>query len=322
MTEEAAGPEAFMSYSWDSRAHANWVLQLATRLVSNGVNVVLDRWDTTLGSDLAYFMEQAADPHYRVIAIVSDTYRDKADGLQGGVGYEKKVITPTLMNDLHSHRVIPVLRGNSRHRLPRFLGSAKYVNMNDDATYESAYLELLQELYGIAPTPKPPLGKNPFEVDPEGGAVALRHDPARYVSPALTDTVTFDHSNNNGYYVIGAGERTFTIKFGIAGHGSVYLLSDASDIDSVAMAPSITEASEVGDASSYDASSRFRTLKVGDAGILHNKSGYWAAIFVDEVLIRETSPDGHPSVTFRYHIPAIPGPRMDGESEAAAAEGE
>jgi hypothetical protein len=32
-------PECFISYSWDSEAHKDWVRSLATELMSNGVNV-------------------------------------------------------------------------------------------------------------------------------------------------------------------------------------------------------------------------------------------------------------------------------------------
>lgn len=38
-------PTVFISYSHDNELHKNWVLQLATRLRSNGVDVLLDRWN-------------------------------------------------------------------------------------------------------------------------------------------------------------------------------------------------------------------------------------------------------------------------------------
>lgn len=63
-----------MSYSWDSKERIGWVLQLAVRLRTNGVDVVLDRWDTDLGSDLSLFMERAASSEYRVVAICSTDY--------------------------------------------------------------------------------------------------------------------------------------------------------------------------------------------------------------------------------------------------------
>lgn len=38
-------PEVFISYSHDNDEHKEWVLQLATRLRSNGIDVILDRWN-------------------------------------------------------------------------------------------------------------------------------------------------------------------------------------------------------------------------------------------------------------------------------------
>lgn len=35
-------PKVFVSYSHDNEEHKEWVLQLATRLRSNGVDIILD----------------------------------------------------------------------------------------------------------------------------------------------------------------------------------------------------------------------------------------------------------------------------------------
>ena len=50
-------PKVFISYSHDSQLHKDWILGLATRLVKNGVEVILDQWDIALGGDLPRFME-------------------------------------------------------------------------------------------------------------------------------------------------------------------------------------------------------------------------------------------------------------------------
>ena len=305
-------PLAFVSYSWDRDEHQDWVLQLATRLRGDGVDVVLDRWDTRLGSDLGLFMEQAGDTAYRVIAIVTARYVEKADAADGGVGYERRVITPSLMRDLHGHRVIPVLRDNHEAQLPRFLGAARYIDFRNDDDYEEKYYELLQELHGLQATPKPPLGKNPFAALPdEEVPVALRHDPARYVMPALEGEISFDYTNNNGSFTVGAGERAFTLNFSTGGHASIHIYNDPADINTIALAPGVRTPDEVGDASSYDGSSRTRTIHVGDAAILRNRNNYWAAVFVDEVLTRESSPSGEPRITLRYFIPSVPSPAFD-----------
>lgn len=306
---DSVGPRAFVSYSWDSQEHVNWVLQLATRLRANGVDVVLDRWDTDLGSDLSLFMERAADTAYRVIAVASEAYVQKADLATGGVGYERKMVTPSLMADLHGKRVIPILRENPAAQLPRFLGAAKYVDLRANPYSESAYFELLQDLWGVEPTPKPPLGSNPFlAIEDDDARQSVREDPARYVQPALAERVDFNYDDNNGRYVIGAGSRSFTISFHTAGYGSIHVTSDSPDIKSVALARGVTRPEDVGDARKYDASSRVRTPRVGDAVIVRNEHDHWAAVFVEEVYIRDTGPTGDPQVTFSYFIPPVPSP--------------
>lgn len=307
LSNEPPTPRVFISYSWDSEAHSAWVLQLATRLRGDGIDVVLDRWDTELGRDLSLFMERAGDTTYRVLVICTDRYVQKANAAEGGVGYERKMITPSLMADLHGNRVVPALRDNESGTLPRFLGAAKYVDFRVDDLTNQPYFELLQGLHGLEPTPKPPLGRNPFRALPlDEVESALREDAARYVMPALEGQVTFDYSNNNGRYVIGAGERKFTVQFGESGYGSVYVLSDPDDIKTVALARGVSSPDQLDDAATYDASSRHRTIRVGDAAILRNVKNYWAAVFVDRVYVRETGPTGEPQVTFRYSIPPVP----------------
>lgn len=81
-----------MSYSHESNEHRDWVLALATRLRGNGVDVCLDRWDVTLGGNLALFIERAASDAYRVIAVLSETYTQKADERVGGAGVEAQML--------------------------------------------------------------------------------------------------------------------------------------------------------------------------------------------------------------------------------------
>jgi hypothetical protein len=47
----------FISYSWDSEEHKKWVLDLANKLVKEGVNVILDRYELRPGKSLPHFVE-------------------------------------------------------------------------------------------------------------------------------------------------------------------------------------------------------------------------------------------------------------------------
>jgi hypothetical protein len=158
-------PKVFVSYSHDNEPHGNWVLTLATRLVANGVDVMLDQWDLNLGSDLPRFMESGLTGADRVLAICTHQYVLKANEGVGGVGYEKMILTARLMQDIKTDKIIPVIRDNYLAQpVPTFLSSRVYIDFRDDAAYEERYAELIREIHGQKIKPKPPLGRNPFLV--------------------------------------------------------------------------------------------------------------------------------------------------------------
>jgi uncharacterized membrane protein len=142
-------PKVFVSYSHDTDQHKDWVLALATRLVANGVDIVLDQWDLTLGSDLPRFMEQGLSAAHRVLAVCPEPYVSKANAGRGGVGYEKMILTAQLMQDVTSDRIIPVIRSNSLTTpVPIFLSSRVYIDFRDDLAFEAKYAELIRDIHG------------------------------------------------------------------------------------------------------------------------------------------------------------------------------
>ncbi|WP_236049916.1 TIR domain-containing protein [Paractinoplanes ovalisporus] len=296
-------PRVFVSYSWDSPQHSAWVLKLATRLRHNGVDVILDRWNARLGTNLPLFMEEGIRDADRILVIVTDTYTRKAYEGRGGVAYERRMLTAELMDRLDEDRILPVLRDNPDRRIPMFLGNPVYLDFRRDENYEAEYIKLLHNLHGQEILPVPPIGPNPLQVvSPDRIARTLRHDPARYVSPDVHGTETFDFSNNDGEYELGSGAMTFTLRVGEAGRGVVHVYNNPADIETIASASGVTDVTEVSDASAYDGSSRVRTVREGDAVVLCNSNGYWAVVCIDQVHTRGSSPDGHPSLTFRFAI--------------------
>ncbi len=66
-------PKLFVSYSWSTPDHEQWVVDLATELVESGVEVILDKWDLREGHDAVAFMENmVTDPSITKVVIVSD----------------------------------------------------------------------------------------------------------------------------------------------------------------------------------------------------------------------------------------------------------
>lgn len=157
-------PVAFISYSWDSEAHKNWVLKLANDLISSGIDVILDQYDLTLGKNLTHFMERSVTQSDKIILVLTENYKLKADNRTGGVGYEYSMINEELYrNQAQNKKFIPVLRaGNVEASIPRFVKSFIWLDMTDDFSYQKNLENLVREIHNTPKFIKPQLGKNPY----------------------------------------------------------------------------------------------------------------------------------------------------------------
>lgn len=154
-------PQVFISYSWDSPEHRAWVTQLAVFLRQNGVEVILDQWHVRLGEDLAHFMARSVRESDRVLMICTETYVQKAQQRQGGVGYEQMLVTAQIMREVGTAKFIPIIRqsGHSR-QLPDELAGRMYVDLSDGPEQQPNLQRLVRELHEIE-VPLPPLGQRP-----------------------------------------------------------------------------------------------------------------------------------------------------------------
>jgi hypothetical protein len=286
-----------MSYSHDSEEHRAWVLRLADRLVKNGVDLTLDRWGIRYSDDIGRFMEQGVTRAQWFISVCTPRYVEKANAGEGGVGYEKTILTPSLMKSTDEKRVIPLWRENPHRLLPIFIGSRLAADFNDDGAFEKSYASLLRTLHGREIVPRPPLGRNPFEG--EGTAVPA-FNRERYADPNLSGVVTFDYSNNDGNFDIGAGEFRFTTHWSSKGVQSIHCYR-SGNLASIAVVRRIRNVAEIGDATQYDTSSRTRKPNIGEFVIIRNQEGYYAAMQVLKIMFQDRN-GPHDSLTFAYWI--------------------
>ena len=295
-------PQVFISYSHDSDEHKNWIIQLATRLRSNGVDIILDAWNTKLGSDLASFMERGLSKSQRVICVCSDNYLVKANEGKGGAGYEKQIMTSELVVDQNTNWVIPLIVNNSfTKKTPTFLGVRKYISFEDPKLYEAKYEELLRDILDEPVLPIPPIGQNPFKVVKDFAQQKFLPTYEKYVSPSTFGTVTFDYSNNNGRYFIGQGELAFELDFSKSSNWNIQLYNDPSSIRTVAIAKDVNEISEIVDARQYDGSSRVRRPNINQIAVLQNSNGFYAAIKILAIK-DDTRGEEYDEVIFEYKI--------------------
>jgi hypothetical protein len=152
-------PRVFVSYSYDSDSHKAWVRKLSEVLRNKGIDIILDQWDLSLGSDLTRFMESGLTHADRVLLICTANYVKKANG---GAGYEKMIVSAEIFREQTTAKFIPVVRGDHVPKLPSFLSSRVYIDFTDDHLFVARCDELLRELHRVPAFPKPALGKNPF----------------------------------------------------------------------------------------------------------------------------------------------------------------
>ena len=156
-------PKAFISYSHDTLEHKKWVLELATRLRNNGIDAILDQFELQPGADIPHFMETYLALANKILMICTDKYIDKANKGQGGVGYEKMIITSNLMTNIDENKIIPIIRQNGTTEVPTFLKSKLYINFSKSDDFEFSYDELVRTIHNSPLFEKPPIGNNPFK---------------------------------------------------------------------------------------------------------------------------------------------------------------
>lgn len=302
MTDLPPPPRVFVSYSHDSQEHKDWVLTLSHRLVTQGVDVILDQWNLKLGSDLPTFIESELRDADRVLAICTEPYVRKANAGEGGVGYEKMILTAELFNNIESRVVVPVIANNAGDQLmPTFLGQRFYADFRDPELYEQKYGELLADLHGEHVQTRPPLGENPFRKQPASIVREASFASERYVNPTAAGTVTFDYSNNNGNYIVGAGDMLFETSWSGGSRTTVHAYRRNQTIRSVALAKHKRRIDEISDASLFDTSSRVRTMRLGEIAVWQNAVGYYLATKVESLKSRSHGDDDD-EITFSYRI--------------------
>ena len=162
-------PKIFISYSWSRDA---LVLDLANRLVSHGVDVVLDKWDLKEGNDKYEFMERCVnDPSITKVLIICDkAYAQKANDRTGGVGDETVIISSEVYGNARQEKFIPIIAerdDEGKEYVPTYIKTRIYIDLSDPKKYESEYEKLLRNIYEKPQFVKPRLGKKPEWLEEE-----------------------------------------------------------------------------------------------------------------------------------------------------------
>ena len=153
---EIINMKVFISYSYDSKAHETWVMKLAEDLTNRGIYVILDKWDLIPGRHMPNFMERGIGESDKVICILTPIYKEKAQNLKNGVGYEYSVISAEIFEGIPREKFIPILRSGDFKDANPFKG-AFILDMREDYEYQEKLKDLIRYIYEIPR--RPPLGR-------------------------------------------------------------------------------------------------------------------------------------------------------------------
>ena len=142
----------FLSYSHDSPEHMERVLQLATRLVTEGIDTKLDQWVVDPDGGWPLWTErQIADADF-VLLVCTDLYRkrvERPDEVEGGAGafWEANLIRKRLYDGKGVNgRFIPIFYGaTGAGAIPEMLEGFSHYQVDTPEGYTALYRRLTNQ---------------------------------------------------------------------------------------------------------------------------------------------------------------------------------
>ncbi len=155
-------PKVLISYSHDSSAHSDRVLQLADRLRQDGIDCTIDQYVPSPPEGWPRWMMNQLELSDFVLMVCTDVYHRRVRGhgeLDKGKGadWEGAIITQEIYDAKgRNTKFIPVIFGpDDTDQIPVFVRGVAFYRVDSEEGYEQLY----RRLTGQHDTPEPPLGK-------------------------------------------------------------------------------------------------------------------------------------------------------------------
>lgn len=199
-------PKVFISYAWSSKEYDEKVISFASRLMGDGIEVLLDKWNIDPGADTVNFMEKCVKDESvnYVLMLLDKKYVDKADGRKGGVGIETQIISNEVYNDVEQNKFIPIIferDSDGKVYVPVYLKTRFYYDLTKENA-EEEYVNLVKNIYGEEVYKKPELGTKPLWVESETKVSPLKfkiinsNNQKELLDDLLTEIKTYEIDNN------------------------------------------------------------------------------------------------------------------------------
>jgi len=198
--------KVFVSYSWSSPDHEDWVLRLATDLRESGIDAILDKWDLKEGHEANAFMEKmVSDPDIAKVVIISDrTYAEKSNKRTGGAGTEAQIISSEIFAKEDQNKFVVVateLNDAGKPYLPAYYTSRIFIDFTDESRFSASFEQLLRWIADKPIHKKPELGKLPKYIsEPEDAVVLATSAAKRRAIDGLTNSRAFAYPASKEYF--------------------------------------------------------------------------------------------------------------------------
>lgn len=145
--------KVFISYSWDNEDYSNKVRDFANQLIKSGYDVHIDKreMEDEYSPDLQKMMHKGLTEADKVIVLLSEIYKKKAEAFSGGVGQEFKLILADIENHRKKYILASLLNFTSPVEIAPFAFQSRFIyNLSSDGGMALLYNMLEEKLsYGF-----------------------------------------------------------------------------------------------------------------------------------------------------------------------------
>lgn len=168
---EKKKPVVFVSYSWDSTEHQQWVINLTNDLRSKGIVATMDLFETQQTTvNLNQMMIKNIKESDFIVIVLTEKYAQKADDFQGGVGFETMLTIPDIKNNLNKLIFVMKHEGDYSKVFPYHLRDIYAIDFSDNSQFEDKFEELIYKIHGVPLYEVQPVGEVP-ELRPRKGLI-------------------------------------------------------------------------------------------------------------------------------------------------------
>ncbi|MNR81000.1 hypothetical protein D3C71_513440 [compost metagenome] len=186
--------------------------------MSQGIDVVLDKWDLQPGHDAHAFMESmVTDPSVTKVLLICDSaYARKSDGRTGGAGTEAQIISPELYANVKQDKFVAVVVERDeagKPCVPTYYKSRIHFDLSDSASYTMEFDKIIRWAWGQPIHVKPTIGSKPsFLTDVDHGRIATSVAFRRATEALRTSNPTAPAAISEFLNVVVEGLEAFRIQ--------------------------------------------------------------------------------------------------------------